>query len=101
MIVAGFVTALAMVGVHAQPSEVWTREQEDAAGVVRNRVKGSLAHLSADLSMPAEFNWCNVQGHASFVNGSNFCTMSRNQHIPSYCGSCWVRLIKLCVGVST
>jgi len=31
---------------------------------------------------PENFSWCNK-------DGKSFCTMSRNQHIPQYCGSCW------------
>jgi len=35
--------------------------------------------------VPDSFDWCN------FFGGLNrsFCTMSRNQHLPQYCGSCW------------
>ncbi|KAF8056242.1 cpz-1 [Scenedesmus sp. PABB004] len=34
-------------------------------------------------SLPESFNWC---GH----DGVNYCAPSWNQHIPQYCGSCWV-----------
>lgn len=33
--------------------------------------------------MPSNFNWCDVDGRS-------FCTPSWNQHIPTYCGSCWI-----------
>jgi len=64
-------------------SEVWTREQEDAAGIVRENYFSPLPkdYLSAE-AVPTDFTWCDK-------DGVNYCTISRNQHIPQYCGSCW------------
>jgi len=66
-------------------NEVWTREQEDAAGIVRNRYKLGAQPFESSKTIedyPADFSWCDM-------NGTSYCTMSRNQHIPQYCGSCW------------
>jgi cathepsin X len=47
------------------------------------RITAPLPHsyLGAD-DLPAEWNWASV-------NGTNYLSFMRNQHIPQYCGGCW------------
>jgi len=69
-------------------SELLGREAVEAMGVTWRGNSSSSSTNSHDLlaehnaKMPADFNWCNK-------DGKSYCTMSRNQHIPQYCGSCW------------
>jgi len=63
----------------SKPSEVWTREMEAHVGIKRNDGEPRIVTSAA---VPASLNWC-------ANNGVNYCTISRNQHLPQYCGSCW------------
>jgi cathepsin X len=65
-------------------SELLSQEEGEKLGVVwrGNSSEVSSHDLLADTEMPDSFTWCDK-------DGVNYCTMSRNQHIPQYCGSCW------------
>eukprot|EP00418_Pyrodinium_bahamense_P080461 CAMPEP_0179050298 /NCGR_PEP_ID=MMETSP0796-20121207/20652_1 /TAXON_ID=73915 /ORGANISM="Pyrodinium bahamense, Strain pbaha01" /LENGTH=169 /DNA_ID=CAMNT_0020746793 /DNA_START=60 /DNA_END=565 /DNA_ORIENTATION=+ len=64
-------------------SELLSRAETEALGIFwRGNHSDSHDKLLAAEDYPDDFSWCNK-------DGVNFCTMSRNQHIPQYCGSCW------------
>jgi len=79
---------LAMLGAGvARKSELLSRETQEAMGIVwRGNYSNSHDLLSA-VEVPEAFNWCNFGGEGK--DDKSYCTMSRNQHIPQYCGSCW------------
>jgi len=63
---------------------LWNRQQTEKAGMVwrGNSTAVSSHELLSDEALPANHNWCDM-------DGKNYCTKSLNQHIPQYCGSCW------------
>eukprot|EP00746_Dinoflagellata_sp_MGD_P016005 gnl/MRDRNA2_/MRDRNA2_135894_c0_seq1.p1 gnl/MRDRNA2_/MRDRNA2_135894_c0~~gnl/MRDRNA2_/MRDRNA2_135894_c0_seq1.p1 ORF type:complete len:342 (-),score=53.88 gnl/MRDRNA2_/MRDRNA2_135894_c0_seq1:24-1013(-) len=77
------IVSVSLVGANVRRSERWTDDQIRRAGWIP-RANSSHSHdmLSEPALYPASFTWCNK-------DGVNYCTISRNQHIPQYCGSCW------------
>jgi len=63
-------------------NELWSREMVERRGIEWRGNASDSHQLLATAEMPDNFNWCKK-------DGVNYCTMSRNQHIPQYCGSCW------------
>jgi len=73
----------AIAAAGRRPSEILPHDQQKAMGIVlRGNFSDSHEQLLGATEVPKSFTWCNK-------DGKNYCTMSRNQHIPQYCGSCW------------
>lgn len=70
-------------GALSRRNELLSREEVEAKGITwRGNSSNSHENLLTVQTYPSDFTWCNK-------DGVNYCTMSRNQHIPQYCGSCW------------
>jgi cathepsin X len=68
--------------LNRRKSEVLSREATEGLGIVWRGNSSESHELLQAVELPSEFTWCNK-------DGVNYCTISRNQHIPQYCGSCW------------
>jgi len=63
-------------------NEVWDQKTTERNGIVwrGNYSISPLPHETLKTEeLPDAYSWCD----------KGLCTMSRNQHIPQYCGSCW------------
>jgi len=63
-------------------SEVLGRAETEALGVIWRGNSSNSHDLLSAVALPDSLNWCDK-------DGVNYCSESRNQHIPQYCGSCW------------
>ena len=63
-------------------SELLCHDVQESMGIVWCRNHSRSHELLSSVALPAECTWCNK-------DDVNYCTESRNQHIPQCCGSSW------------
>eukprot|EP00274_Cyanoptyche_gloeocystis_P006328 CAMPEP_0196656218 /NCGR_PEP_ID=MMETSP1086-20130531/14046_1 /TAXON_ID=77921 /ORGANISM="Cyanoptyche gloeocystis , Strain SAG4.97" /LENGTH=410 /DNA_ID=CAMNT_0041988867 /DNA_START=22 /DNA_END=1254 /DNA_ORIENTATION=+ len=82
-------SAVASNGKPAKPRRgTWTKERyEEMLPFIQEYVKGDEPAMKTwekfkPTDIPKEFDWRNV-------NGKNYLTPNKQQHLPLYCGGCW------------